>query len=437
MKGGWGDFIFRVLLGKIRDCANFSNTPRIKMSQGKHRLFRVLMIAGTFVFCLALMELLVRTFDPQSTQRWTDLFFLYDPDLGETGIPNKKGRFASHSFNTEVSLNDEGFRDADHGLRNDSGKYRIVNLGDSFTWGHGVEIDEAYVKVLERLDPNIETVNMGGLGRDPQGELLVYLTRALKYDQNLVMMGFYLGNDLAPKFPDANTSPPRFGYNEDGFLDYIGARKTPEEVRAIRIKQEEKFAPNKYRRWDKRVHYWFIRNFHSYTYLDNLQDHFAEIVKSSVAYNRAAKWLGKENRRGYGFLNYCLKQEPEAIRRNWKLLEDILRTLKHFTEHSGAELFLVFIPHVVQTSDPVYRRTLNRLGIDNPDLFDLGQPNRKLAALCDKLDIGHIDLLPAMIEETKRRGLLYFRRDPHWTAEGHRIAGEAIYESIKNQGILN
>jgi hypothetical protein len=67
---------------------------------------------------------------------------------------------------------------------------------EQFTWGHGVHNDEIYVKVLEQYDNTIETINMGGPGGDPPGELTVSKRRGLAYEHDVVLLGFFMGNDM-------------------------------------------------------------------------------------------------------------------------------------------------------------------------------------------------------------------------------------------------
>ena len=109
------------------------------------------MCVGTFLICLSISEIAVRILSPQSDLRRRDLLFRYEPFIGREGIPNKKGLFANTSFKTTTTHNNEGFRDYNHDKKNKQNKFRIITLGDSFTWGHGVEDDEIYMKVLENM----------------------------------------------------------------------------------------------------------------------------------------------------------------------------------------------------------------------------------------------------------------------------------------------
>ena len=158
------------------------------------------------------------------------------------GIPNKTGVFANRSFKTRIRHNSEGFRDAEHDKENRGGRFRILTVGDSFTWGHGVENDQVYMKVLEQIEPRVETINMGGPGGDPPSELKVYLSRGLEYEHDVVLMGFYVGNDVVTRVPVPNQSPPAWGFDEAGEFRLIGVEPSAEAVAEIRRQSEEAWA---------------------------------------------------------------------------------------------------------------------------------------------------------------------------------------------------
>jgi len=410
-----------------------SVTNKANLSRKKKRLFIFIMCAGTLLICLSVSEIAVRIISPQSDLRRRDLFFQYEPFIGFEGIPNKKGAFATRSFKTIVTLNNEGFRDYNHDKINTQNKFRIVTLGDSFTWGHGVNNDQIFMKVLEKINPNIETINMGGSGGDPPTSLKGYMTRGINYEHNVVLLGFYIGNDIVAYYPKDDDSPPQWGFDSEDKFALIGKVKSPEEVDRIRRESEERYSPTKKRNFKKRITYWIVRHFQLYTFIDNSRDYCSNVLKGSVLYTRILKYFGIENKGAYGFLDYCREKDPEDVEYGWKLLTETLKTMKDYARQMSAKLYVVFIPHDVQTSQELYERTARKYGYNTLE-FDLEKPNRKLAALCDKLGIGSLDLLPSMKEETSKGNRFYFKRDGHWNADGHRFAAKEIYKDMKERG---
>ncbi len=401
----------------------------------QERWFSIIAVVGTLCFCLAVLEVGVRIFAPQSTLRQRDLFFQFDPLLGAEGIPDKKGVFATTQFSTIITHNSKGFRDYEHSEENRNGKLRVITLGDSFTWGHGVENNEIYVKKMETLSPRVETINMGGPGGDPPGELKVYLFRGSAYEHDIVLLGFYIGNDVVDTQATEESIPPQFGYDKAGNFTLMGKVLPPEEVRRIREESAQKYDPHKYRDLKGRINYWFIQHFQSYTLLDNLQDHFSDMLKGSTAYWKVMNALGLKVKRPMDFLQYCEKKDSEEIKRGWKITEGVLKSLKEYAQLNGAKPYILFIPHITQMSDAFFKQATRYLGYD-PARFDSEKPNRKLAELCRKLDIAYLDLLPVMREKSAEGEKLYYEREYHWNKAGHQLAAEEVIKDFKRRGWL-
>jgi len=92
----------------------------------------------------------------------------YDPELGWVGVPSLRLTDLYGPGRT-LTTNAQGFRgERDTPRRVPPGKVRLVCSGDSFTLGWGVDDDATWCAQLERLDPRIETVNLGqgGYGVD-------------------------------------------------------------------------------------------------------------------------------------------------------------------------------------------------------------------------------------------------------------------------------
>ena len=406
---------------------------RTGVGRSKKILFLIVIFIGTILICLLISEIAVRILDPQSDLRRKDLFFRYEPFVGFEGIPDKKGIFANTSFKTTIIHNSEGFRDVNHDRRNTQNKFRIFTLGDSFTWGHGVENDQIYMKVLEEYDPVIETINMGGPSGDPQGELKVYTSRGLHYEHDVVMVGFFIGNDIEAYYPKEENSPPQWGYDSNGDFVLIGKMKSPEEVDAIRKRSEERYSPTKRRNFKSSISYWFVRNFQLCTFVGNYRDYYSDVLKGSLLYTKILKLFGINNKRAHGFLDFCMENDPDDVKHGRKLLAGVLETMKGYVASAGARLYVLFIPQYVQTSQSIYERSVRKYGHD-PAKYDIEKPNRELAKLCRKIGIDYLDLLPVMKEETSMGNVLYYPRDGHWNVEGHRIAAREIYKDMKVRG---
>jgi len=92
-----------------------------------------------------------------------------DRALGWANRPGATGHIHDGNIDYRVRINREGFRDPERSLVKPAGSKRIVVLGDSVTWGWGVDNGERYTDLLEaRLGPGVEVINLAvpGYGTD-------------------------------------------------------------------------------------------------------------------------------------------------------------------------------------------------------------------------------------------------------------------------------
>ena len=140
----------------------------------------LLVLAVTLGIFGVLFEVGVRLFAPQTV---LTLKGLYVPD-SRVGFRHRAG-FVGHERNPEydvrVFIDEHGYRVPEQPEPRSDGAYRIVGLGDSFTFGSGVEAEEVYLERIEDLlrgaDPPgrpVEVVNAGagGMGLDNEARLL-------------------------------------------------------------------------------------------------------------------------------------------------------------------------------------------------------------------------------------------------------------------------
>ena len=73
-------------------------------------------------------------------------------------------------FGKKIKINSHGFRDYEYNQKKPRDIYRIIVLGDSATYGYGIELEDTYPKILEVLlnseskHKKFEVLNMGFAG---------------------------------------------------------------------------------------------------------------------------------------------------------------------------------------------------------------------------------------------------------------------------------
>lgn len=134
--------------------------------------------------------------------------FVADPYLPYKQRPFSviSGRSLTDEYNSEYKHNSEGFRDVEHTNTKPKGVYRILGLGDSFTYGQGAFVEETYLYRLEKMlnerkgkHPKVEIIKAGIPRYFPEAERILLEHYGLKYNPDLILIGF-LPNDVIDTF---------------------------------------------------------------------------------------------------------------------------------------------------------------------------------------------------------------------------------------------
>ncbi|MCM8812335.1 MAG: SGNH/GDSL hydrolase family protein [Candidatus Omnitrophica bacterium] len=130
------------------------------------------------------------------------------PRAGEGLIfqPQTRVRYHTTEFDFTAEINSLGFRDRAVAV-DKGGKFRVVCVGDSFTFGWGVSVENSWPKKLEtylagRGYKNIEVLNLGQPGQctATYKKIIAKAVPLLKPD--LVLVGVLEGDDLVQLYED-------------------------------------------------------------------------------------------------------------------------------------------------------------------------------------------------------------------------------------------
>lgn len=123
------------------------------------------------------------------------------------------------TYGRQVQKNVHGFRDRDFPVPKPAGTSRILVLGDSFTWGVGLDVGETIPKQLEDAlragwpGQKVEVINAALPGSNTVDQLLLLEDRALTYDPDMVVLIYNLNDidfkpELAPMSYDETRATP-------------------------------------------------------------------------------------------------------------------------------------------------------------------------------------------------------------------------------------
>ena len=135
--------------------------------------------------------------------------------------PGSDYLYQTPEFTFRATINSLGFRDREFALRKTKA-LRILAIGDSLTFGWGVEAPQSWPKALESdlqaKGHDVEVLNLGKPGGDPTdyAQIATKAVPALKPD--LVIVAVTEGDDLAQLDPSNNEPPPTLNPRQVGPL---------------------------------------------------------------------------------------------------------------------------------------------------------------------------------------------------------------------------
>lgn len=191
------------------------------MKTNRKALFCTVLLCISLVTGVALSEIAIRLIMPGMHIPQRE----YDPYLGWRGRPNLHCILKERHFTIAISQNSRGFRDRERNVARKTGEFRILCLGDSYTWGWGVQQDQIFTHQMEHLLASqgilCDVINAGVGGYSTDQELLYLEKEGQAYAPDIVVLQV-CKNDIT----DGNTKSvsegvyqkPFFVLHKDGTL---------------------------------------------------------------------------------------------------------------------------------------------------------------------------------------------------------------------------
>lgn len=122
-------------------------------------------------------------------------------NFAKANVPNVKLTFESNEFNFEAKSSSLGLRNEEIKIPKPKDEKRILALGDSFTWGWGVNDDEPWPKILEKIykenSMQTQVINGGVYGVSLHNEVEVCEDYVDSLEVDSIIVGFYSTDDFS------------------------------------------------------------------------------------------------------------------------------------------------------------------------------------------------------------------------------------------------
>ncbi|MDP2914811.1 MAG: SGNH/GDSL hydrolase family protein [Candidatus Aminicenantes bacterium] len=151
--------------------------------------------------------------------------FTANPVMGYELVPGS----VAFEDNAWYRINQDGIRDRDYSRTKPNGTFRIAAVGDSSTFGFGLELENTWPKQLERelqrTNPHVEVINFGVMGYNTPQEAERIQDKVLGYSPDLIIIGYSL-NDIGVFSRERRVLSTYKGYNSFlatgiGFVDKL------------------------------------------------------------------------------------------------------------------------------------------------------------------------------------------------------------------------
>ena len=341
----------------------------------KNKFIANLMVSLTaIIFVMALLELFLTLF-PAFTFYYiypTGMFENAEAPLDFKLVPNFKGRMVGE-YNVEVNVNSDGLRDYEH---TPNKNFKILALGDSMAFGHGVELGKTFPSVIEK-QLNVEIIKAGVPAYGQDNELSYYTTKGIKYNPDAVII-FYYPND-----------------NDDN------SGNTDRKIAYGNLIQ-------KYR-------YESLPNWKLYVYTKLYRTNLLRLIKGTYT-----SFTSLFNKRTDLIEHRIFFKNQSRESSDWAKTFALFKEFKKNAGHT--KLIIVYIPDKRQ----IYPDNYPKLFDSNSDM---DRPNKVLGDVALSINVTYIDVTKEL--RSLNDSELYFKHDPHLTEKGHEIFGDLVARELR------
>ncbi len=363
----------------------------------KNLLYRCTALVLGFSVAFGLAEITVRVLRPQEVGPPR---FAFDQTLGYIPVPGQKARRNLPGvYDFTYSNNSQGLRGSSEYGPKQPGACRVLLLGDSFTYGFGVNDDQTFAHHLEQYlrqrNQPAEVINAGCPGKGTDYELKVFQTIGVQLHPDLTVLCFF-PND----FQD-NALAVYYEIGPDGSLRAKNLDQEQEGVKA------------------------FLLHFPGYNWLISWS-HAANLVKESAVRYLVARQTSRNGQPGQGgsaarasnpaasslVVSYSYPGQKFSDDANRRLTDAYVAQLLAAVKQAGGDLAFCYVPisHEVEA----YRRTQ-----------EISPDEAAIKAIIEARGGALFSLTAILAARPESIRDLYYT-EGHWTRQAHALVGESL-----------
>lgn len=329
-----------------------------------------------------------------------------DAKIGEHYLTSFDERIHSGESGRRVRLrfNALGFRGPDALRALPAQRRRVAVLGDSMVAALAVEEEETMVARLaaaltERDDEPWDALNFGVSASSPGQALVLHREIVSAYRSDVVVLAFFVGNDLSDSSKELDAYPRIYFELEDGELVEHGLSAGRSSSSA-----------------------WLNRNSRFYVWQKRTINGALHATWEHTATLPPGWWIYSND-------------PPPPVVRAWEVLARVFAAFREQVEATGAR----FVVAVLPTGRQIYPDRFEAVtAFEGAADFTRDAADARIAATCERAKTQCVFLRPAFeaaargldAEATEEDDLLFFHGTGHFTPRGHALAADVLAPAL-------
>lgn len=364
---------------------------------------RMALLTATLLMLATALEVGTRTLtnaSPPTTLR--------DAKIGARHPFSYEGDFYVDEIGKEVRLrfNNVGFRGPSRTFQKRNGTVRVAIMGDSMIAALAMPEPKMMTSKLEQMlnesHPEVdwEVMNFGVSGASTAQQIALYREVVHRFDPDVVLSCFFVGNDLTDNSPRLSRNPRvYFDFDEEG-----NYRQLPHSASRSKMSQ------------------WLNVHSRFYVWQKRAMRLARGGVRKATGGLQAGDWI-------------YATEENDDLTHAWKLTSKAIETLNQEVISRGSIFGVVVVPSAPQ----IYTDLFEDLVTATPEhtkSFDIQHPERRLRKLCDRLGAecwtikeDFCNAAPSRSSEVKQEWLFLGGRG-HLNERGNELAAKSIYRFL-------
>jgi len=350
----------------------------------KNFLVGFIIVILSLIIAYTVSELCIRIVSPQMTG---PIQFAFNPELGAIPVPKQRamrslpGCYSYTYSNNQLGL--RGNKDYDVTCKKCT---RILLLGDSFTYGIGVNDDQTFGSIIENNLLTkfglIEVINGGNGGKGTDYALKFFQLLGHEFEPDITILCFFC-NDYAD-----NIRNDYFIIDNQKKLHYKKLNVTLYAKKSFLIKIP--------------FYDWFIS-----------WSHAANLLK-----NAAMKLIDLKKGNGHSdsIISYKNSEKGFADEKSIQITKLFILELNKLLLNKNSKFIIVYIP-------------MDREIIKYRNYHEISYDEINISKITNELNIKYLSLTPLISNSMYNINELYYR-EGHWTPEAHYIAANYLTKII-------